>query len=258
MSISKYYMLPLNTFSAVKQLGRMEKIRKNIDKLRRTESPETVRAYIGEQNSRLMKQVSKDFKLNIQVIGREKVPEDEGCVFISNHQGYLDVVAILYALGNKQSGFIAKSELRKVPFVGKWIESVGGYFIERGNARSSLKVFKDSWEHLRSGDSMVIFPEGTRSQGPHLNPYKAGAFKLATGGKTGAPLVPIVVDGTYHWFEELGYLRTGHDIVVTVQFLDPIRVDDLSREEIKKLPDTIHDMTQKTLDHIRNFKVLRF
>ena len=250
MSISKYIMLPINTFSVIKQLARMEKIRKNIDKLRKTASPAEVRSYIGNYSSTLMKQVAKDFKLNISVIDRDKVPENEGCVFISNHQGYLDVVAILYALGNKQSGFLGKSELRKVPFVGKWIESVGGYFIERGNARSSLKVFKESWKHLKDGDSMVIFPEGTRSQGPHLNEYKAGAFKLATGGNTGAPLVPIVVDGAYHWFEEQGYLRTGEDIVVTVQFLDPISIDDLSREEIKKLPKTIQDMTKSTLDHI--------
>lgn len=252
MSISKYFMLTLNTFSVIKQLARMEKVRKNIDKLRKTANPAEVRSYIGKHNSRLMKQVAEDFKLNIKVIGRNKIPENEGCVFISNHQGYLDVVAILYALGNKQSGFLGKSELRKVPFVGKWIESVGGYFVERGNARSSLKVFKESWKHLKDGDSMVVFPEGTRSRGPRLNKYKAGAFKLATGGNTGAPLVPIVVDGAYHWFEEQGYLRTGDDVVVTVQFLDPIYVDNLSREEVKQLPNTIQEMTQTALTRIQN------
>ena len=137
MKISAIFMRPINAIRIFKQLGSMEKYRKSIDELRDTATPEELREYIGTHNKPLIKQIVSDFKLDIDVIGRNNIPEDKGCVFISNHQGYLDVVAILYALEDKQTGFIAKAEMRNVPYVGKWIESVGGFFIERGNPRSS-------------------------------------------------------------------------------------------------------------------------
>ena len=254
MKIFGTLMLPLNALKFFKQLVSMEKYRKSIDELRKTATPAEVRHYIGTQNSPLIKQIIADFNLNIEVIGRDNVPEDDGCVFISNHQGYLDVVAILYALEDKQAGFIAKSEMRKVPYVGKWIESVGGFFIERGNPRSSLMVFKECWKKLKSGDSIVIFPEGTRSKGPNLGEYKRAAFKLATGGHTGAAIVPVVVDGTYLYYEKPGYLKTNVGVPITVEFLDPIYVDDLKKEEIKALPEHVIDITRQALIAIQDKK----
>ena len=176
MKLSKIFMQPFSDIRVFNQLASMEKYRKSIDELRKTATPSELREYIGKHNNALIKQIVNKFNLNINVIGRDKVPENKGCVFISNHQGYLDIVAILYALEDKQAGFIAKSEIRKVPFLGKWIESVGGFFIERGNPRSSLGIFKECWKKLKLGDSMVIFPEGTRSKGPLMGEYKQAAF----------------------------------------------------------------------------------
>lgn len=256
MKISAIFIRPLNAIKVFKQLVSMEKYRKSIDELRDTATPEELREYVGTHNKPLIKQIVSDFKLDINVIGRNNIPEDEGCVFISNHQGYLDVVAILYALEDKQAGFIAKAEMRKVPYVGKWIESIGGFFIERGNPRSSLRVFKECWKKLKSGDSMVIFPEGTRSKGPSMGEYKQAAFKLATGGHTGAPIVPIVIDGTYLYYENQGYLKTNVAVPITVEFLEPIYVDELSKDEIKDLPEHIIGISRQALKAIQEKKSL--
>lgn len=256
MKISAIFIRPLNAIKVFKQLVSMEKYRKSIDELRDTATPEELREYVGTHNQPLIKQIVSDFKLDINVIGRNNIPEDEGCVFISNHQGYLDVVAILYALEDKQAGFIAKAEMRKVPYVGKWIESIGGFFIERGNPRSSLRVFKECWKKLKSGDSMVIFPEGTRSKGPSMGEYKQAAFKLATGGHTGAPIVPIVIDGTYLYYENQGYLKTNVAVPITVEFLEPIYVDELSKDEIKDLPEHIIGISRQALKAIQEKKSL--
>lgn len=257
MNISAIFMRPLNAIMFFKQLVSMEKYRKSIDALRDSATPAELREYIGTHNNPLIKQIVADFKLNIEVIGRDNIPEDKGCVFISNHQGYLDVVAILYALEDKQAGFIAKAEMRKVPYVGKWIESVGGFFIERGNPRSSLRVFKECWKRLKSGDSIVIFPEGTRSKGPLMGEYKRAAFKLATGGHTGAPIVPIVIDGTYLYYENQGYLKTNIGVPMTVEFLDPIYVDTLSKDEIKDLPEYVVNISRQALMKIQDNKSLK-
>lgn len=257
MKISAIFIRPLNAIKVFKQLVSMEKYRKSIDELRDTATPEELREYVGTHNKPLIKQIVSDFKLDINVIGRNNIPEDEGCVFISNHQGYLDVVAILYALEDKQAGFIAKAEMRKVPYVGKWIESIGGFFIERGNPRSSLRVFKECWKKLKSGDSIVIFPEGTRSKGPLMGEYKIAAFKLATGGHTGAPIVPIVIDGTYLYYENQGYLKTNVGVPITVEFLEPIYVDELSKDEIKDLPEHVINISRHALRKIQNEKSLK-
>ena len=256
MKISAIFMRPINAIRIFKQLGSMEKYRKSIDELRDTATPEELREYIGTHNKPLIKQIVSDFKLDIDVIGRNNIPEDKGCVFISNHQGYLDVVAILYALEDKQTGFIAKAEMRNVPYVGKWIESVGGFFIERGNPRSSLRVFKECWKRLKLGDSIVIFPEGTRSKGPLMGDYKRAAFKLATGGHTGAPIVPIVIDGTYLYYENQGYLKTNIGAPITVEFLEPIYTDALTKDEIKALPEHIIGISQQALTAIQEKKSL--
>ncbi len=256
MKISAIFMRPINAIRIFKQLGSMEKYRKSIDELRDTAIPEELREYIGTHNKPLIKQIVSDFKLDIDVIGRNNIPEDKGCVFISNHQGYLDVVAILYALEDKQTGFIAKAEMRNVPYVGKWIESVGGFFIERGNPRSSLRVFKECWKRLKLGDSIVIFPEGTRSKGPLMGDYKRAAFKLATGGHTGAPIVPIVIDGTYLYYENQGYLKTNIGVPITVEFLEPIYTDALTKDEIKALPEHIIGISQQALTAIQEKKSL--
>ena len=256
MKISAIFMRPINAIRIFKQLGSMEKYRKSIDELRGTATPEELREYIGTHNKPLIKQIVSDFKLDIDVIGRNNIPEDKGCVFISNHQGYLDVVAILYALEDKQTGFIAKAEMRNVPYVGKWIESVGGFFIERGNPRSSLSAFKECWKKLKLGDSIVIFPEGTRSKGPLMGDYKRAAFKLATGGHTGAPIVPIVIDGTYLYYENQGYLKTNIGVPITVEFLEPIYTDALTKDEIKALPEHIIGISQQALTAIQEKKSL--
>lgn len=257
MKLPKIFMRPLSDIRVLNQLVSMEKYRKSIDELRKTATPSEVREYIGTQNNALIKHIVNKFHLNIDVIGRDKVPENKGCVFISNHQGYLDVVAILYALEDKQTGFIAKSEIRKVPFLGEWIETVGGFFIERGNPRSSLSVFKECWKKLKLGDSMVIFPEGTRSKGPSMGEYKQAAFKLATGGHTGAPIVPIVVDGTYLYYENEGYLKTDVNVPITVEFLEPIYVDNLSKDEIKDLPEYVVNLSRHALMKIQDNKSLK-
>ena len=256
MKLSKIFMQPFSDIRVFNQLASMEKYRKSIDELRKTATPSELREYIGKHNNALIKQIVNKFNLNINVIGRDKVPENKGCVFISNHQGYLDVVAILYALEDKQAGFIAKSEIRKVPFLGKWIESVGGFFIERGNPRSSLGIFKECWKKLKLGDSMVIFPEGTRSKGPLMGEYKQAAFKLATGGHTGAPIVPIVVDGTYLYYENEGYLKTDVNVPITVEFLEPIYTDALTKDEIKALPEHIIGISRQALTAIQQKKSL--
>ena len=120
------------------------------------------------------------FDLTVNISGKENVPDNGPCVFISNHEGYGDIVVLFKALEGRQIGFIAKDALENVPYFGKWIKAIRGVFIKRGNTREALKSIQAGVDTLKDGFSLVIFPEGTRSRGPRMAEFKAGSFKLAT------------------------------------------------------------------------------
>jgi 1-acyl-sn-glycerol-3-phosphate acyltransferase len=137
----------------------------------------------------------------VRVRGRENIPQKGGVCFVSNHCGYFDIVLIL-AVTERQTGFIAKKELVFLPFVNLWILLIGGFFIDRSSPRKSLATIKSAVKRIQEGNSVVIFPEGHRSKGQGLLPFRPGSFKLATDA--GAPVIPVAITGGYEVFEKTG------------------------------------------------------
>ncbi|KYH28506.1 MULTISPECIES: lysophospholipid acyltransferase family protein [Clostridium] len=177
--------------------------------------------------------VLKKAGVKIEVKGLENVPE-EACCFVSNHQGNFDILAILASI-DKPMGFIAKKEMAKVPFISRWMKNIRCVFMDRENPREALKAINQGAENLRSGYSMVIFPEGTRSKSHNIGEFKKGSLKMAIKAKV--PIVPITIDGSYKIFEEHnGWLRKG-EIKLTVG--KPLYLDKLTSEEQKKLSEIV-------------------
>lgn len=186
-------------------------------------------------------QVLKKSQVTLKVNGLENVPK-EACCFVANHQGNFDILAILAAI-NKPMGFIAKKELIKTPIISQWMKNIRCVFIDRENVRESVKAINEGIENLKSGYSMVIFPEGTRSKGPEIGEFKKGSLKMAT--KANAPIVPVTIDGSYKIFEENnGWLRKG-EIRVTVG--KPIYLENLSKEEEKNLAEIVKNEIAKNI-----------
>ncbi|MDR2398662.1 MAG: 1-acyl-sn-glycerol-3-phosphate acyltransferase [Spirochaetaceae bacterium] len=162
-------------------------------------------------------------KLTVQ--GREHIPAKGGLCFVSNHGSIFDIL-IIVALVGRPVGFIAKKELALIPFLNLWIFLLGGLFVDRKNIRKALGTMQKGVKRIQAGGSMVIFPEGTRSHGQGLLPFRAGALKLATQAK--APIVPIVIQGSYEIFEKTLRVRA---VPVRATFLPPIDTASLSAEE---------------------------
>ncbi|MDR3325224.1 MAG: 1-acyl-sn-glycerol-3-phosphate acyltransferase [Spirochaetaceae bacterium] len=150
------------------------------------------------------------------VVGRENIPKKGGVCFVSNHAGVYDIVLLL-AYAGRPFGFIAKRELSFIPFLNVWIPILGGLFIDRKNPRKALATINEGVRNIQNGGSMLIFPEGTRSRGQGLLPFRAGAFKLAL--RSGMPALPVAISGTYESFERQGlFVRCP----VTISFGKPI------------------------------------
>ena len=142
-------------------------------------------------------------QVDIRVIHEENLPKHGPVVFIANHQSYADILTFLYIVKNHQVAFIAKDNLEKIPFFGKWVERIRGIYIHRGDARASLATINEGVEYLKQGFSLVIFPEGTREKDGKLLPPKSGLFVIAAGA--GVDVVPCRIlydtpDGKMHLF----------------------------------------------------------
>jgi 1-acyl-sn-glycerol-3-phosphate acyltransferase len=135
--------------------------------------------------------------------GTENIPPkgNTGICFVCNHSGIMDIL-LLFITAGRPFGFIAKKEIMFVPFINLWLALLGGIFLDRKSPRKSLDAINHGIQKIKKGRSMAIFPEGTRSRGRGLLPFKPGAFHLAVA--SGADIVPVALTGSYEVFEKRG------------------------------------------------------
>jgi len=162
---------------------------------------------------------------SINLEGKEHIPKRGGVCFVSNHVGIFDIILALAYIG-QPFGFVAKKELLFLPFINLWIGILGGLFIDRKNIRKAIKTINQGIKRLQSGWSMLIFPEGTRSKGRGLLPFRSGAVKLATNSL--APVIPIAISGSYDVFEREYRV---HAVPVRMVFCPQINTADMSAND---------------------------
>jgi 1-acyl-sn-glycerol-3-phosphate acyltransferase len=132
-------------------------------------------------------------RVKVKVEGMEHLKEEGPYVFMSNHQGSYDIFALLGHLPF-QFKWLAKKELFSIPFFG-WTMAVAGYIsIDREGTRETVEAMNKAAERIRDGMSVVIFPEGSRSQDGTVQPFKKGGFTLAIKAKV--PIVPLALTGS--------------------------------------------------------------
>jgi HAD superfamily hydrolase (TIGR01490 family) len=128
--------------------------------------------------------------IELDVQGEEHIWSHRPCVFIFNHQSQLDVPIMMKLLRRGFTG-VAKKEAASTPVFGQIFRLADVAFVDRGNTDQARAALAPAVERLRSGTSLVIAPEGTRSVTPRLGPFKKGAFHVAM--QAGVPIVPIVI-----------------------------------------------------------------
>jgi 1-acyl-sn-glycerol-3-phosphate acyltransferase len=163
----------------------------------------------------------------LAVEGKENIPKKGGVCFVSNHGSIFDIIVALACIG-RPFGFVAKKELIYIPLLDAWISILGGLFIDRKNPRKGLKTINKGIQRLKQGGAILVFPEGHRSRGEGLLPFKPGSFKLAS--QSGVPVVPIAIKGSYDVYEKNNCLNP---VLVCVSFGTPIKMEDLPPENRK-------------------------
>lgn len=141
------------------------------------------------------------------VFNKENIPESRsGLVVVSNHQGNFDIPIYMSSLPFSV-GFIAKHELKKLPIIRDWMIALDCIFINRKRLRESTKKINERI-HQKDKNPIFIFPEGTRSKGPQMGPFKPGSLKLLF--KERADVWPITISGSFKCMELHNNVKSDH------------------------------------------------
>ena len=168
--------------------------------------------------------------IRYRVLGAENVPPGTAVVFCSNHQSNVDPPVLFRAL-HPRLHVLYKAELRKFPVLGRALEAGGFVPVQRDDRDAAFASIDRAVDSIRSGNSFLIFPEGTRSRTEALLPFKKGGFVMAL--KAQAPIVPVAIMGGRD------AMRKGsaivHPVDVTVRIGQPVETrgrDVEARDEV--------------------------
>ena len=164
--------------------------------------------------------------------GTEHIP-DTSALYVGNHRSYFDILTTHVTI-NRPVGYIAKSEMLKIPFLNHWMSNIGCLFLDRKDNKQALKTILAGVKLLKNDTvSLYIFPEGTRGHGEEMAPFKKGSFKMAE--KSGRPIVPIGIVNSDNVFENNGAFRKIRPATVYLNIGEPIYFDTLSEDQQKHI-----------------------
>lgn len=185
---------------------------------------------------RWFNQLHKLVGLKLIQRGLERAPTPKNSVYISNHQSVYDFVTSPGML-RPRTVSLGKKELLWVPFFGQLYWITGNILINRQDKSKARDTIKQVAEAIHQRDlSVWAYPEGTRSKGRGLLPFKTGAFRMAI--EAGVPITPMVVSTTHN---KIDLNRRNNGVVIT-EMLDPIDTTQYKLSDARQLADHCHQL----------------
>jgi 1-acyl-sn-glycerol-3-phosphate acyltransferase len=178
----------------------------------------------------------------VRVEGREHIREPAPRMFVSNHTSYADVLVLMAVLGADYH-FVAKGEVRSMPFFRTFLRRLDHFAFNREDSRARLQQAGEIEQALRRGESVFVFPEGTFTAQAGVRAFHLGAFKAAIAAER--PVVPVALEGIRRVLRDGAWLPRPARITVTIcppvvsqsdasDWHEIVRVRDASREAIAR------------------------
>ena len=187
------------------------------------------------------KTIFKTMNINVRVIGLDKLDKNADYIFAPNHASSLDIPLIL--------GFlpfwivpISKIELKWIPFLGWAMQAAGHVFVDRrDHEKAMLSITKIKNSLLKNPRSILIFPEGSRTNDGRVNQFKTGGLSL--GISTKISIVPVAIEGT---FESLSkHSKKFVNKLLTINIGSPIDTRKYSLDDRKDLAIIVNSEVKK-------------
>jgi len=168
-----------------------------------------------------------------EVVGLENLPKSNA-LFVPNHTSFLDILTLTGFIP-KPMKYVSKAFILQIPLIGWPMRLAGHIALRTDSRRSQLETYKNTVAALQDGNSVITFPEGTRSDDGRLLPFKRGPFKMAIA--SGTPIVPVTISGLARWYPKGTLLPIGVPKGVRVVIHPQVEVVDsgLSEEELTKM-----------------------
>jgi putative phosphoserine phosphatase/1-acylglycerol-3-phosphate O-acyltransferase len=182
--------------------------------------------------------------VQLNVTGAENVNARRPAVFLFNHRNNFDVFMVA-ALVRENWTAIGKIELESNPLIGTLGKLLDVAFIDRADTAAAVAALRPVEEAARKGLSIVVAPEGTRTDTRRVGPFKKGAFRIAMA--TGLPVVPIVIRNSEEVAGRNSYRLSPGTVDIAV--LPPIDVSDWTHDDLPKRIEQVRELYLETLAH---------
>ena len=200
------------------------------------------RGAIDERARWFGRRVVELLDIQLTATGADNVPP-RPVVYMSNHQSHLDIPMLYATLPSPTIRMLGKAELFRIPLWGRALRAAEFIEVVRQNHARAVQSIEEAAGLVRDGVSIYLAPEGTRSIDGRIGKLKKGGFHLAIG--TGAPIVPVAIQGTFHILPRGGHvMRSGQPVRVLIG--RPIEVAG------RDLPDLMTQVSEFLVKNVEN------
>jgi 1-acyl-sn-glycerol-3-phosphate acyltransferase len=168
--------------------------------------------------------------IRFRVEGRDHLPLERAAVYCSNHQSNVDPPVLFDAL-HPRMHILYKQEIDAIPLLARAFRLGGFIPVDRRNKEAAMRAIERGAQSIRSGNSFLIFPEGTRSRSNDLLPFKKGGFIMAI--KAQAPIVPVAIQGGRDAMRKGSWLI--RPVTITIRVGVPIETKGVTLDERDEL-----------------------
>lgn len=193
--------------------------------------------------------ILKGCGVRVAVEGLDRLDLSRSHIYVSNHASYFDIPAVLAGIPD-QIRIVYKKELEKIPVFGWGLKFGKTYIpIERAGSHDAMASLDRAAERMRSGASVLLFAEGTRTPDGNLQQFKRGPFYLAV--RAGVPVVPVAINGSYAILPRHTWrVRPGRITLVLGDPIDPPTANGKESELI--LRDQVRSAIQRNLRSVQS------
>ncbi len=167
----------------------------------------------GRFTSAALKVLFATMGCRVRVVGKEYMDTPGAKIYAANHTSYFDVLPLMLGLGVPYR-FVAKLEVRHMPFIGTFLKQMGHVWFDRTKGDARLKQSEQILQLLQQGESVFIFPEGTFTKEDGIRPFQLGAFKAAVSANV--PIIPVSLAGTRQFLRDGTYLPRPTNVTITL------------------------------------------
>ncbi len=175
--------------------------------------------------------------IDVTVKGLANIDPSHSYIYMANHRSNFDIPVLLGCLP-VQFRWLAKAELFKIPIFGRAMSAAGYVKIDRFNRESAFRSIDQVAAKMKNGVSVMIFPEGTRSEDGNVKPFKKGGFVMAVD--TGVPIVPVVIRGTRSIMAKGSWRINPGDVTLFIE--NPIDTTGYTRDTKEVLIKTVRSV----------------